>query len=105
MDCKWVKSFWGVQVWSPKLQHPGCFTLPVTLNRVEVEVLFDTRCGRTLVKKTKMVRMQCIYGDIQEYRMKMVTIGIGSKTFTCRVWVVPQLDYGVLIEWDNPILT
>lgn len=32
--------------------------------------------------------MQCIHGDIREYRTKVVTIGIGAQTFTCRVCVV-----------------
>lgn len=35
----------------------------------------------------------------------MLTIWIVSQTFTCRVGVVPQLDCGVLIRRDCPILT
>lgn len=38
-----------------------------------------------------------IHGDIREYRTKIVKIGIGLQTFTCRVGVVPWLDCGVLI--------
>lgn len=43
----------------------------------------------------EVLKMQCIHGDIREYRMKMVTIGIGSQIFTCRVGVVSQLNCGI----------
>lgn len=51
-----------------------------------------------------MLRMQCIHRDIHKYRTKVVRIGIGAETFTCRLGVVPHLDSGVLIGQDCPIL-
>lgn len=52
----------------------------------------------------EVLQMQCIHGDTHEYRTKVVTIGIGSETFTCQVGVIPQLDCGLLIERDCAIL-
>lgn len=48
--------------------------------------------------------MQCIHEDVREYRTKVVIIGTGMQTFTCRVGVVPRLDCGVLIGRDCPTL-
>lgn len=67
---------------------------PVTLNQI-AKALIDTGCSRTPMKKAKdlftpeVLHMQCIHGDIREYRTKVVTISIGTLTFTCRVGVVP----------------
>lgn len=36
--------------------------------------------------------------------MKLVTLEVGGQTFTCRVGVVPRLDYAVLIGRDCPLL-
>lgn len=84
--------------------------MKVTLNETLVEALIDTGCRRTLVKKAngpftpEILCMQCIHGDIWEYRAQMVTIGIETQTFTCRVGIVPRLDCGMLIGWDYPAL-
>lgn len=110
MDCTWVKSLRGVQVESPKTRGPEWFTLPVTLNGVDIKALIDMGCGSTVVRKAKgpftpeVVPMQCIHRDVWKYRTKMVTIGIGTQIFTCRVGVIPQLDCGVLIGRNCPIL-
>lgn len=96
-----------MQVGSRKPWPLGRFTLPVTLNAVQVEALIDTGCGRTLVKRAKgpytpkILKMQCIHGEIREYRTNIV---IGYQIFTCWVGVVPRLDCGVLIRWDCPML-
>lgn len=75
------------------------------LNGVRVEVLINTGCDRTLVKKaqgpftSEVLSMQCIHGDIKEYRTKM-----GDQTFKCRLGIVPQLDCEALLGRDCPIL-
>lgn len=81
-----------MQIGSPPPLDPlGQFMVQVTLNGMPVEALIDTKCVRTLIKKSKgpftpkVLRLQCIYGDVWEYRTKVVTIGIGAQSFTCRV--------------------
>lgn len=49
--------------------------------------------------------MQCIHGDIWDYRTKIVTLEVEGQTFTCWVGVVPRLDCEVLIGRDYPLLT
>lgn len=53
MHCTWVKSLQGMHLGSSQTRSQGCFMLPVSLNRVEVEALIDTGCGQTLMKKAK----------------------------------------------------
>lgn len=47
--------------------------------------------------------MQCIHGDILDYRTK-VTLEVEGQTFICRVGIVPRLDCAVLIGRDCPLL-
>lgn len=81
---------------APKSTPPGHFTLQMTVNGVHVEALIDTGCGTTLIRKAKgpytpeVLSMQCLHGDVKEYRTKIVIIGIGSHISTCRVGVVPH---------------
>lgn len=110
-NCTWVKSFRGTQVGpSPPARRPGQFFIPLTLNVKQVEALIDTGYGRTLGHKARgpftseQLRIQCIHGDIREYRTKLVSLGIGRQTFTYRVGVVPRFDCSVLIGRDCPIL-
>lgn len=54
--------------------------LTVTLNGVEVEALIDTGCGWNVTKRAKrpytpnVLCIQCIHGDIQRNRTKMLTV-------------------------------
>lgn len=67
-------------------------------------------CGLTLVRRAKgpftpeVLKIQCMHEDIREYWMKLVTIGIGDQTFTCRAGILPRLDCGVLIGCDCSLL-
>lgn len=107
MDCSWVKSLRGIQVPC----QPQCwFILPVILNRMMVDALIDTGCGRTLVKEAKgpftweILHMKCIHGDVRDYKTKWVEIQVGRQPYQCRVGVVPCLDYAVFIGRDCPVI-
>lgn len=52
----------------------------------------------------EVLQTKFINTDIRVYWTKLATIGIGTQTFTYRVGLVPQLDCGVLIRKDCPIL-
>lgn len=68
-----------------------------------VEALINTGCVCTLVHKVhgpftpELLKMQCIHGDIHEYRMKKISLEIVGQIFTCRVGVVPRLVCAVLV--------